>query len=50
MSYTELINHLKTPKLLKGSVFKLSICLVNDNVKVYPIEVVLHFRINKNET
>ena len=50
MSYTKLINHLKTPKLLKGSVFKLSICIVNDNVKIYPIEVVLHFRINKNET
>lgn len=50
MSYTELINHLKTPKLLKGSVFKLSICIVNDNVKIYPIEVVLNFRINKDET
>jgi len=50
ISYTELINSLKTPKLLKGSIFQLSICVMNCNPSISNIEVILNFRIDKDQT
>ena len=50
MSYLELINKLKTPKLMKGSIFQLTISIVNCNPKISQINIILNFRINKDET
>tara|TARA_B100001027_G_C16217857_1_gene308334 strand:- start:106 stop:693 length:588 start_codon:yes stop_codon:yes gene_type:complete len=50
VSYTQLIDKLKTPKLMKGSIFQLTISLVNCNPKISQINVILHFRIDKDES
>jgi|TARA_B100000795_G_scaffold54853_1_gene35938 hypothetical protein len=50
LDYTELINILKTPKLTTGNLIHLSITIMNDHPKVSNIELILNFRINKNET
>ena len=50
MSYLELIDKLKTPKLMKGSIFQLTISIVNCNPKISQIDVILNFRIDKDET
>ena len=50
MNYLELIDKLKTPKLMKGSIFQLTISIVNCNPKISQIDIILNFRIDKDET
>ena len=50
VSYLELINKLKTPKLMKGSIFQLTISIVNCNPKISQIDIILNFRIDEDET
>ena len=50
ISYTDIIDKLKVSKLMKGSIFQLIISIVNCNPKISQIDVVLNFRIDKDET
>lgn len=49
-SYTELLSELNTTKFMKGSIFQLSLCIVNPHIKIKTIQIILNFRINKDET
>jgi len=49
LNYQELINTLKTPKLMKGNLIHLSILIKNENPNISTIETVLNFRISKDE-
>ena len=50
LNYQELINTLKTPKLMKGNIIHLSILIKNENPNISTIEMVLNFRISEDET
>ena len=49
LNYQELINTLKTPKLMKGNLIQLSILIKNENPNISTIEMVLNFRISEDE-
>ena len=49
LNYQELINTLKTPKLMKGNLIHLSILIKNENPNISTIETVLNFRISEDE-
>lgn len=49
LNYQELINTLKTPKLMKGNLIHLSILIKNENPNISTIEIVLNFRISEDE-
>lgn len=49
LNYQELINTLKTPKLMKGNIIHLSILIKNENPNISTIETVLNFRISEDE-